>query len=140
MFSGKPIPAIGVSIGIERVFAILEEKREASLRATESQVLVAQVGKGLAAERYRVLRELWAAGFKAETLYTENPKPNRQLEFALENGIPLVLFVGESEVAQGVVKIKSLNKKEEYVVTREELRDGTRIRAIIEDGNTVLLP
>ncbi len=26
MFSGKDIPAIGVSIGIERVFAILEEK------------------------------------------------------------------------------------------------------------------
>lgn len=26
MFSGKQIPAIGVSIGIERVFAILEEK------------------------------------------------------------------------------------------------------------------
>ena len=26
MFSGKDIPAIGVSIGIERVFSILEEK------------------------------------------------------------------------------------------------------------------
>lgn len=26
MFSGKQIPAIGVSIGIERVFTILEEK------------------------------------------------------------------------------------------------------------------
>ena len=26
MFSGKDIPAVGVSIGIERVFAILEEK------------------------------------------------------------------------------------------------------------------
>lgn len=26
MFSGKQIPAIGVSIGIERVFSILEEK------------------------------------------------------------------------------------------------------------------
>lgn len=26
MFSGKNIPAVGVSIGIERVFAILEEK------------------------------------------------------------------------------------------------------------------
>lgn len=26
MFSGKDIPSIGVSIGIERVFAILEEK------------------------------------------------------------------------------------------------------------------
>ena len=38
MFSGKNIPAVGVSIGIERVFSILEEKAklDAALRATES--------------------------------------------------------------------------------------------------------
>lgn len=83
---------------------------------------------------------LWAQGIKCETLYQENPKPNRQLEFALENGIPLVMFIGESEVAEGIVKIKSLNKHEEYVLTRVELAEGTRLKQIIEDGNSVLLP
>ena len=34
MFSGKDIPAIGVSIGIERVFTILEEKLQGKCRAT----------------------------------------------------------------------------------------------------------
>jgi len=34
MFSGKDIPAIGVSIGIERVFSILEEKVASQCRAT----------------------------------------------------------------------------------------------------------
>jgi len=34
MFSGKDIPAVGVSIGIERIFAILEEKNAAKVRAT----------------------------------------------------------------------------------------------------------
>jgi len=43
MFSGKQIPAIGVSIGIERVFSILEEKalKEQNVRATRTQVMVA---------------------------------------------------------------------------------------------------
>ena len=38
MFAGKTIPAVGVSIGIERVFAILEEKlkKENSVRSTET--------------------------------------------------------------------------------------------------------
>ena len=36
MFSSKSIPAVGVSIGIERVFAILEEKAEGKVRATET--------------------------------------------------------------------------------------------------------
>ena len=43
MFSGKQIPAVGVSIGIERVFAILEEKlkNNSSVRSTETQIYVA---------------------------------------------------------------------------------------------------
>jgi histidyl-tRNA synthetase len=28
MFSGKQVPAVGVSLGIERVFAIMEEKEK----------------------------------------------------------------------------------------------------------------
>lgn len=44
------------------------------------------------------MNELWTQGFKVETLYVENPKANRQMEFALENGIPLVLFIGETEL------------------------------------------
>lgn len=142
MFSGKAIPAVGVSIGIERVFAILEEiyKDDHTIRSTETQILIAQVGKGLMEERYKIMNDLWALGIKCETMYVENPKPPKQLDFAFDNGIPLVLWIGETEVEQGFVKIKSLNKHEEYHVTREELREGTRLRQIIADGNDVLLP
>jgi histidyl-tRNA synthetase len=86
------------------------------------------------------MNDLWAHGIKCETLYQENPKSNRQLEFALESGIPLVLWLGETEVQQGIVKIKSLNKHEEYILTRAELAEGKRIIEIINDGNSVLLP
>ena len=57
MFSGKDIPAIGVSIGIERVFAILEEKakNDERIRATKTQVLIAQLGKKLTTERMKIL-------------------------------------------------------------------------------------
>ena len=70
------IPSVGGSIGIERVFAILEEKlmAENAVRATETQILVAQVGKGLTAERIKICAELWDAGINAETLYNDNPK------------------------------------------------------------------
>lgn len=89
-------------------------------------------------DRLRVLNDLWLVGIKAETLYVENPKVNRQLEFALENGIPLIIWMGEDEVKEGIVKVKSLNKHEEYVIKRDEL--VVRLREIIEDGNSVLLP
>jgi len=41
MFSGKPVPSVGVSVGIERVFSILEERAAASMRATTTQIMVA---------------------------------------------------------------------------------------------------
>ena len=86
------------------------------------------------------MNELWSHGIKAETLYQENPKTPKQIEYALEGGIPLILWLGESEVEQGIVKIKSLNKHEEYILTRAELAAGTRVKELIENGNSVLLP
>lgn len=75
-------------------------------------------------------------GVKAETSYADNPKVQRQMEYTLEHGIPLILWLGESEVQEGVVKIKSLSKHEEYVLKREELKE--RIAEIVRD-NPILL-
>jgi histidyl-tRNA synthetase len=56
MFTGKNIPAVGVSIGIERIFVLLEEKakEELNVRATKTQVLVASIGKNMAGERFKI--------------------------------------------------------------------------------------
>ena len=139
MFSGKQIPAVGVSIGIERVFAILEEKlmKENSVRSTETQVYVGTIGKGLVAEKLKILSDLWSIGVKAETNYNDNVKPNKQIETCFDLGIPLIIFIGENEVQEGVVKIKSLNKRVEYTVRREELLEKI-LEYIREDP--VLLP
>lgn len=61
MFSGKVVPSVGGSIGIERIFNILEEKMIAkgNVRATETQVLVSQMGKDLTAKRMETLSLLW---------------------------------------------------------------------------------
>lgn len=139
MFSSKSVPCIGVSIGIERVFAILEEKERKlnQTRATETMVLVAQIGKNLTEERLRICAELWKAGIKAETLYVDNPKVPKQLEYALGNGIPLVMWIGETELEQGIVKVKSLSYHEEYDVSRTD-RFIDRVQELI-DQNPVLL-
>ncbi len=40
MFSGKQVPAVGISIGIERIFALLEQKwrSQGDIRERETQV------------------------------------------------------------------------------------------------------
>ena len=57
----------------------------------------------MVADRLKILGELWNAGIAAETMYKDNANPKNQLEFALDNGIPLVIFIGENELKDGVV-------------------------------------
>ena len=45
--------------------------------------------------------------FKTETLYNDgNLKASKQLDYALENRIPFMIWIGEDEVKSNKVKIK----------------------------------
>ncbi|NXL39032.1 SYHC protein, partial [Glaucidium brasilianum] len=115
---GRKVPCVGVSIGIERIFSILEQRVEASgekVRTTETQVLVATPHKHLIAARLKLISELWDAGIKAEMLYKKDPKLLKQLQYCEDTGIPLAAIVGEQELTDGVVKLRD-------VATREEVR------------------
>jgi len=108
MFSSKQIPAIGVSIGIERVFNILEEKtkNDCTNRQNLTEVMVATIGPGMLTHKLKLIKELWEANMKAEMIYNEKPKPQKQLGYSLENQIPFILWIGEDEVKKNVINVK----------------------------------
>jgi len=59
------------------MFTLLEEQSKAKndVWATETQVLIASIGKGMVPHWLKVASTLWANGIKAETLYNDNAKP-----------------------------------------------------------------
>ena len=123
MFSGKQIPAVGVSIGIERIFNILEEKYKDSsdIRSVATEVFVAVVGKNLTKERLKVLNELWDNGIKAEILYNENPRMDKQMDYVVNNKIPFMVFIGENELKENKIKIKCMANSNEIMIERGKL-------------------
>ena len=123
MFSGKQIPAVGVSIGIERIFNILEKhyKNDDTLRSTYTDVLVCAAGKNLTKERYKIVNELWDNGINAEILYNENPRMDKQLDYGLKNKIPFLIFIGENELKENKIKIKCLANTQEMLIEREKM-------------------
>lgn len=69
---GKQVPCVGVSIGIERVFSIMEAKLTAEgskIRTTEVEVYVASAHKGLHEKRLKIITDLWNKGFKVRIQY-----------------------------------------------------------------------
>ncbi|XP_022348743.1 histidine--tRNA ligase, cytoplasmic isoform X5 [Enhydra lutris kenyoni] len=128
---GRKVPCVGLSIGVERIFSIVEQRLEAleeKVRTTETQVLVASAQKKLLEERLRLVSELWDAGIKAELLYKKNPKLLNQLQYCEEAGIPLVVIIGEQELKDGVIKLRSVASREEVDVRREDLVEEIKRR------------
>lgn len=135
MFANQHIPAVGASIGIERIFNILEEKERAKaeeqgrkVRSTATQVLVATAPGAAIEDRMDLCRDLWWSGIRAEYTFQLGSKPQKQLSYANDEGIPLAVIVGGKDKESGVIQIKNLVQEEQEEVPREELVPAIRSR------------
>lgn len=128
---GKQVPCVGVSIGVERVFAILEAKNAAEktkIRTSEIQVYIASAHKGLHEKRLEMLAKLWDANIKAEHSYKQNPKLLVQLQYCEENQIPFALVIGDGELERGVVKLRDVVTRHEDEVPIDNLVEAIKWR------------
>ncbi|KAB0799601.1 hypothetical protein PPYR_07481 [Photinus pyralis] len=137
----KQVPCVGVSIGIERIFAVIEAKLLAGtskVRTTAVEVYVASAQKNLLEERMKVCKELWNEGIKAEQSYKKNPKLLAQLQHCEEYGIPLAIILGESEIQKGVVKLRNVVTRNEVEVPRGKLVDEIKkhLQPVYSNGST----
>lgn len=126
---GKKIPCVGVSLGIERIFSIMEAKMKASsVRTTKTQVLVASGQKNMLQERMKLLAELWEEDIAAEMIPKANPKSLSQFQYCEENLIPLCAIIGEQELANGEITLRNVASREEAKVQRKHLADEIKAR------------
>ncbi|XP_076641697.1 histidine--tRNA ligase isoform X2 [Halictus rubicundus] len=127
----KTVPCVGLSLGIERIFSVMEAKLSRvglKTRTTEVEVFVASAQKNLHEERMKIVSDLWNAGLKAEHSYKKNAKILAQLQHCEENGIPLVVIIGEGELARGEVTLRDVASRAEVLIPRANLIDELRTR------------
>ena len=117
MFSGKNVPCVGVSIGIERVYAILSKKLQK--RPVTTRVYIASI-EGFIHQRLALCQQLWKNGIHADFTMKTKPKIKSQLSAAEKMGCDLVLILGEQEIKDGIVQIKILkeNRQESCEISR----------------------
>jgi histidyl-tRNA synthetase len=72
MFDKKAkVPCVGLSIGVERLFAVMEAKlkmENVKVRSTHTQVYIVTPQKGLVEERLKLCQLLWEANIKVSEL------------------------------------------------------------------------
>uniref|UniRef100_A0A182MAZ9 histidine--tRNA ligase n=1 Tax=Anopheles culicifacies TaxID=139723 RepID=A0A182MAZ9_9DIPT len=124
----KQVPCVGVSIGVERLFSIIESRVAGKTRTNETQVYVISAHKGLHLKRLEFLNKLWGAGIKAEHSYKLNPKLLAQLQHCEEYQIPYAIVLGDGELSRGVVKLREIATRREEELAVDKFIDELSVR------------
>jgi histidyl-tRNA synthetase len=107
-FLGKKIPAVGASIGVDRLFAAMQSLKLLDLSPATAQVLVTVMEAGRLTEYQKLTRELRTAGINTEIYLGEEKTLGKQLQYANRQQIPIAVIMGSDEFSKGEVTIKNL--------------------------------
>lgn len=107
-FLGEAIPAVGASIGVDRLLAALAHLGRLDERKATARVLVTHMDAGLRDDYLAMTWELRRAGIATELYLGSAKGPGKQLKYADQYDIPLVILYGTNEKAQNVVTVKDM--------------------------------
>ena len=126
-FLGRPIPATGISLGLERIIEVVREHDLLPTPATTAEVLVAVFPETVGAGA-RVAAALRAAGLNVDLSLQPGRGVGDQLKRADRKGIPLAVIVGAAELAEGRASLKPLRGGEQTTHAIGELAEAVRER------------
>ena len=118
---GRDLPATGISVGLERLLVVMEERGMAGATESVTQALVAILPNDDPLPALQLATELRAAGIRAEV--TLDPKRNlmQQFTYAERKGIPYVLIAGSDERAANTATVRTLATRAQQQIPRADL-------------------
>lgn len=119
---GPSIPAAGFGMGIERLLMLLDSEGVQLPCPDTLDVFVTYMGQAKLAA-FRLVEELRAAGIKADMDHCGRSL-KAQFKFANKTGAPLTATLGEEELAQGVVKLRDMNTRQEWIAPMAEVAEA----------------
>jgi histidyl-tRNA synthetase len=122
LFSGRNIPATGISLGIERIIEVMKERNMIKQSKTKVKAFVAAVNEQVRTNALELAQKLRQSGVPVD-FDLKNRTLIRQLEYADSLGIPLVVIVGSKELEKGLVKVRDMKKREESAVKLDDLKE-----------------
>ncbi|HSB47238.1 MAG TPA: histidine--tRNA ligase [Candidatus Bilamarchaeum sp.] len=115
---GQPSPAVGISVGIERLTTLISERTKERMK-TETRLVIAAVKPEFYAESVRAADAFRKAGISCETDLNER-NLRKQFDYANSLGIPFVAVIGEKEVASKKITLKDMKSGKEELLSLEQ--------------------
>ena len=137
-YTNKSLPGVGISIGLTRLFYILQEQNMISdaVLTAPADVLILPMTDDLSAA-VSLAAMLRAGGLRVQ-LYSEKKKFKAKIGYADKLGIPFVIFLGEDEIAQNVCALKNMDTGEQEAVTQAAALETIRAEIARRTAGAIL--
>ena len=119
-YTDRQLSGVGISIGLTRLFYVLGEQGmlNPDLPTAPADVLILPMTDELA-PAIALATKLRQGGIRTQ-LYTEAKKFKAKMNYADKLAIPYVLFLGEDEIAQGIVTCKDMVSGEQTKLSADD--------------------
>ena len=119
-YTDKQLPGVGISIGLTRLFFVLEDQGylNANLNTAPTDVLILPMTEDLA-PAISLATQLREAGIRTQ-IHSEQKKFKQKMSYADKIGVPYVIFLGEDEINQGVAAVKDMRTGEQVKLSSTE--------------------
>ena len=133
----KALPGVGISIGLTRLFYVLDEQGllNPALPSAPADVLVLPMTDDPAAA-IAVAETIRAAGLRVQ-LYGEQKKFKQKMAYANKLEVPFAVLLGEDEIAEGVCSVKDMHSGEQVKLTPSEA--AAHIKNALEQADCAVI-
>ena len=119
-FTGKDIPAIGTSLGLDRIITAMQQLNLLEELKTSTKVLVGNFGETTVASSLKLVAKLREHNINTE-FYPENAKMKKQFSYCDKMKIPFICIIGEEEQNENKITLKNMKTSEQQMLTFDEL-------------------
>lgn len=130
VFANQDEPAVGISVGIDRLIAALDELKLLEKSKAVATVLVTIFNDQPESVKCSmdITRRLRAAGINAELYLDACAKLKKQLAYAQRKEIPRVVIAGPDEAARGEVTLRDMKTGEQRTIKLDDVTDVINAR------------
>ena len=125
-FMDGNIPAVGASVGVDRLFAALTMLDRLSKTITVTQVFITIMDQNYRNECLRIAGELRASGISTMVWFGQDTATRAQISYATRQQIPVVIFYGGNEAETQTVAVKDMNARKQTSVPRAQVVEFVR--------------
>ena len=104
---GKPTPAVGFGLGLERLLLVLENLNKLNACEEHTDLYVLPIGENAKEYALSLVSKLRSEGISAETDIMDRGI-KAQMKYADKSGARYVVALGDDEIASGTIKLKNI--------------------------------